>query len=60
MLLWLEFRAYLGSPRRSTQHSALVAGPRVSCTFSAEVAVKPEENAVFEKAQIEVPVGTGD
>ena len=28
--------------------------------FSAEIAVKPEENTVFEKAQIEVPVGMGD
>ena len=27
--------------------------------FSAEIAIKPEENAVFENAQIEVPVGKG-
>ena len=32
---------------------------RVSCTFRAEVAIKPEENVMFEKAQIEVPVGRG-
>ena len=58
MWLWLEFRAYLGSPRRSMQGQALInvvsraAGP---VHIFAKIAIKHEENRVFENAQIDVP-----
>ena len=59
MWLWLEFRAYLGSPRRVAQDCDAVTGPQEIRMFGAEIAIKHEENAEFENAQIEVPVRGG-
>ena len=55
MLLWLEFRAYLGAPRRLGDSSAVVARGLDIRMFSAGIARKHEEKRVLENAQIEAP-----
>ena len=49
MWLWLEFRAYLGSPRRSMQGQALISVVVLASSpvhIFAEIVVKHEEKAV--------------
>ena len=54
MWLWLEFRAISGlRGGRCNVKSRNVALERRA--YFPEIAVKPEENRVFENAQIEVP-----